>query len=182
MKNAVIIHGWGADSKSNWFPWLKTELEKQGIRISVPDFPNSQNPVLSEWLHYFEKNVQVDQNTILIGHSLGVSFILHLLEHLPPNKKIKAAFLVATFDRSLAIPEIENFVDKPFNWQKIKTLCKKFFVINSDNDPYIPIEIGENLAKNLDTKLIIEHNGEHLSNPDGMLGYPKLLEHILRSG
>lgn len=178
VKNAVIIHGWGADSQSNWFPWIKNELEKTGFRVNVPDFPNTQNPVLSEWLEYFEKEVTIDQNTIIIGHSLGVPFILRHLEQFSPSR---AAFLVSTFDKSLGIPEIENFVDKPFDWQKIKASCSKFFVINSDNDPYIPIQIGENLAKNLSTKLIVEHNGDHLSNPDGMLGYPKLLQLILGS-
>lgn len=179
MKNAVIVHGWGADSQSNWFPWLKVELEKKDFRVSVPDFPNSQNPVLSEWFHYFEKNISVNQNTIMIGHSLGVSFILRFLEQLDLKKSINASFLIAGFERSLDIPEIENFVEKPFNWQKIKVSCEKFFVINSDNDPYIPIQIGEDLAKNLETKLLIEHEGNHLDAPDGFLSYPRLLNLIL---
>lgn len=195
MKNAVIVHGWGADSQSNWFPWIKKELEKQGYFVTVPDFPNSQNPLLTEWLAHFEKETTINQDTILIGHSLGAPFILRFLEQFSLSSDsgaglgvsqndggaTRAAFLVAAFDKSLRIPEIENFVDKPFDWQKIKSACKKFFVINSDNDPYIPIQIGKDLAKNLGTKLIIENNGEHLSNPDDMFGYPKLLNLILHS-
>lgn len=182
MKNAVIVHGWGADSQSNWFPWLKKELEKQGFKVYVPDFPNAQNPILTEWLIYFKKEVTIDQDTIFVGHSLGVPFILKLLEQSQNNgDTIQAAFLVAAFDKPLEISEIENFVDKPFDYEKIKNSCKKFFVINSNNDPYIPLQIGESLAKKLDTKLIVEHNADHLSNPDGMLGYPKLLQLILDS-
>ena len=196
MKNAVVVHGWGGNSQGNWFPWLKAELEKQGFKVSVPDFPNAQNPVLSEWLHYFNKSVTVDAETILIGHSLGVAFILRFLEYLSlhseneiprlpsgarnDKKKIKAAFLVAAFDRSLGIPEIENFINTSFNWEKIKSSCDRFTVINSDNDPYIPLQIGKDLAKNLDTELIIEHNAGHIDNPDGLLGYPKLLNFIVR--
>lgn len=179
VKNAVIIHGWGANSKENWFPWLKVELEKKVFGVTVPDFPNSQNPNLSEWINYFKNEVKPGNETILIGHSLGVAFILRFLEQLGEGKKIKASFLVAGFERSLNITEIENFVNKPFNWEEIKDSCDKFIVISSDNDPYIPLTIGEDLAEKLNTKVIIEHNGGHLTNPSGMLSYPKLLELIV---
>lgn len=176
MKNAVIIHGWGGNSQSNWFPWLKTELEKQEFRVSVPDFPNTEYPILSEWLDHCKSNITVDEETILIGHSLGVSFILRFLEQL--DSQIKAAFLVAGFERSLNIPEVENFVHEPFDWQKIKKACRKFFVINSDNDPYIPLSIAHELAKKLDAKLFIEHNEGHLNGFGGTPPYNKLLNLI----
>lgn len=179
MKKAIIIHGWGATSKSNWFPWLAEKLEEQGFTVSSPDFPNSDYPILSEWLDFFKNNLSVDSNTILVGHSLGVPFILRILERLPKGKKIKAALLVAGFERSLGIPEIENFVDKPFGWKKIKSSCNRFFLINSDNDPYIPLSFGKDLANSLRIKLIVEHNGDHLSAPFGAFSYPRLLKLIL---
>lgn len=179
MKNAVIVHGWGATSKSNWFPWLAEELKKVGFKVTVPDFPNTEHPILSEWLHHFRQMVSVDENTILIGHSLGVPFILRFLEQCPKEKNIKAAFLVAGFDHSLGIAEIDNFVDKSFDWKKIKSSSKLFFVINSDNDPYIPLPIGENLAKKLNTNLIVEHNAGHINDPSGFLSYPHLPQLIL---
>lgn len=117
-KNAVIIHGWGADSQSNWFPWLAEELRKYDFLVQVPDFPNTNFPKLTEWLKFFEENVTVNKDTILIGHSLGPPFILRLLEKFPEGKKVKAAFLVSGFERPLEFPETKNFVDKPFNWAK----------------------------------------------------------------
>ena len=209
MKSAVIIHGWEADSTSNWFPWLAHELRKKEYNVIVPDFPNSQNPDLSEWLDYFN-NVAAGlvpaeykgrpqgsrlQNSILIGHSLGVPFILRLLEKyasenlehmsggemIKPvyNNPVKAAFLVSSFDRSLGIPELENFIDKPFDWKKIKNACEKFYIFQGENDPYIPLWIAEEMAKKLDAELIVEPNGDHLNAPAGFLEYPKLLEKIL---
>lgn len=176
MKNAVIVHGWGADSQSNWFPWLKKELEKEKFKVTVPNFPNTQTPVLTEWLEYFADKVEINGDTLLIGHSLGVPLILRFLEQLEETKKIKSAFLVAGFERSLGIAETDNFVDKPFNWEKIKQACRKFCVIHSDNDLYIPLYIAEDLAEELESELIVEHNGGHLNAPGGYLKYPKLLE------
>ncbi len=80
MANVIIVHGLGANSRDNWFPWLKGELERLGCSVTVPDFPNSNNPKLDEWLTEFHRhNKKIDENTILIGHSLGCAFILNAL-------------------------------------------------------------------------------------------------------
>lgn len=178
-KNAVIIHGWGANSQSNWFPWLTGELKKHDFFVQMPDFPNTNFPKLTEWSKFFEENITINKNTTLIGHSLGVPFILRLLEKLPANQKIKAAFLVSGFEKPLGFPETKNFVDKPFDWERIRETCEKFVVIHSDNDPYVPLSIGKDLAKSLKVELIIEHAAGHINAPGGFLSYPKLLNLIL---
>lgn len=177
-KNAIIIHGWGADSQSNWFPWLAKELSKHGFSVQVPNFPNTNFPKLPEWLKFFKENVTINKDTILISHSLGVPFILRLLEKLPKSQKIKAAFLVSGFERPLGFTETKNFVDKPFNWTKIRESCEKFVIIHSDNDPYVPLSIGKDLAKSLGVEPIIEHAAGHINAPGGYLSYPKLLSLI----
>jgi hypothetical protein len=64
----------------------------------VPKFPTPKNQTLENWLRVFtELEPQLDDNTVLVGHSLGPAFILTLLEG---NRKIKAAFLVAAFTDS----------------------------------------------------------------------------------
>jgi len=196
----VIVHGWGGDSRGNWFPWLADALRENKFEVSVPDFPNSEFPDLSAWLHYFKNNVVINSETILVGHSLGVPFILRFLEEYSKSvilgrssnddsridsgqkaRMTRAAFLVAAFDKPLGIAEIQNFVDKPFNFAKIKSSCESFTIINSDNDPYFPLSIGKKLAKNLNAKLVIEKDGGHLQNPSGVFSYPKLLNEILES-
>jgi predicted alpha/beta hydrolase family esterase len=195
MKRAFIFHGWGADNMSNWFPWLAGELQKKDFEVTAPNFPDTMNPKLDEWMK--EVPIEKLQNAVLIGHSLGAPFIFRLLEkfvtenleHMSGGEMIKpvhvnrakAAFLVSSFDRSLGIPEIENFTEKPFDWKKIKNACEKFYVFHSDNDPYIPLWIGEEIAKKLDAELIVEKNGDHLNAPAGFLEYPKLLEKIMIS-
>lgn len=177
MKNVVIIHGWGANSQSNWFPWLANELEQKCWKVTVPDFPNSEFPLLSQWLEHFQKNVAIDEETVLIGHSLGVPFILRFLEQ--SKEKIKAAFLVAGFDRPLNFPEIVNFVDKPFDWKKIISSCDQFIVITSKDDPFILPAIGKDMAKHLNGKFIEEQNVGHITDLNGTFAYPRLRDLIL---
>jgi hypothetical protein len=180
MTNVFVIHGIGGSPGENWFPWLKTELEKLGCRVFVPSFPDSENPKLESWLDAFEKYKPHLENSVVVGHSLGVAFLLSMIERL--DKPVKAAFFVAGFASPLNNPEfdefIETFVGKQFEWAKIRRNCRKFYVINSDNDPYVPLEQGRNIARNLKTELIVLKHAGHMNEEAGFARFDFLLEKI----
>ncbi len=143
MPNIFIIHGAYGNPGENWFPWLKCELERLGCRVFVPKFPTPANQSLQNWLKIFKGYEQyLNENSIIIGHSLGVAFLLNILEM--QNKPIKAAFFVSGFIDLLENPDFDNinksFIKPNFDWSKIRQNCKKFYVYHSDNDPYVPLE------------------------------------------
>ena len=181
MTNIFIIHGAYGNPEENWFPWLKSELKKLGCRVFVPKFPTPENQSLENWLKVFEDYKQyLNKNSIVVGHSLGPAFLLNILEQL--NKPIKAAFFVSGFVGLLGNPEFDNinktFVDKRFDWQKIKQNCKKFYVFHSDNDPYVPLEQAEKLAKNLGVNVILVKNAGHFNEKAGYTKFDLILEKI----
>ncbi len=173
----VIFHGWGANSQNNWFPWLKGELEKHKIKVFCPDLPNTHYPKQKEWLEKALDLTEYDEKTILVGHSLGAALIMRILEK--TNTQIKAAFLVSAFDEGLGIPEIASFFKFSFDYQKIKENCKKIFILNSDDDNYVPLEVAKALAKKLDCKLQIFHNKQHLSAGTDNFMFKELRDMIL---
>jgi predicted alpha/beta hydrolase family esterase len=116
MKTAFLIHGAYGNPKENWIPWLKSELEKRDYQVFVPKFPTPQKQTLNNWLKVFKKYEKfTDENSIFIGHSLGVAFILTLLEKI----KIKSVYLIAGFISPLNDPQFDRinttFIDKKFN-------------------------------------------------------------------
>ena len=173
---ALIVHGWGADSSSNWFPWLKTELEKSGIETFCPDLPNTQNPVKEDWIETLRAQAEFKGDIILIGHSLGCPAILRLLESFEKGENARAAILVSGFAHDIGIPQIREFTKDGFDFAKIRSACDEFSVINSDNDPLVPLEEGGFLAKALGTGLIVEHGAGHINAGDGHLEYRRVLE------
>ena len=176
--NVFIIHGAEGHPKENWFPWLKKELELLDCKLFVPQFPTPKNQTLSKWLKVFDKYKNyINKNSIVVGHSLGVIFLLNILE----VYSVRAAFFVAGF---CSDPENElsssmnTFTNKTFNWSKIKNNCKNFFIYQSDNDPYVPVSKGKELAKNLDSKLIIIKNAGHFNEESGYIKFELLLNNI----
>jgi len=179
--NFIIIHGIYGHPEENWFPWLKKQLESMSYEAIVPKFPTPIDQSLESWLRVFSNyEDKINEETVLIGHSLGAAFILNYLER--TNKKIKAAILAAGYHKVLEnqFKELnKTFVDKEFNWEKIKSSCGRFFVFASDNDEYIPLEIGEELAKSLNAEFNMVHDGGHLNAKAGYDEFPLLLETII---
>ncbi|OGI27982.1 MAG: hypothetical protein A2359_02140 [Candidatus Moranbacteria bacterium RIFOXYB1_FULL_43_19] len=180
-KRVFIIHGWEGTPDSNWFPWLASELEKKRFEIFVPQMPNADFPKMGEWVSHMQKVIgKPDENTYLVGHSLGVTAILRYLESLAGGKKVGGAILVAGVAKSIGIEELENFFETSFDYKKIKRAVKHFIVINSDNDPYVPMEHGEILREKLEAKLIIVTDGEHLNAGNGYFEFPLVFGEILK--
>lgn len=190
MPDVFIFHGAYSTPQSNWFPWLKEQLEEIGCRVFVPQFPTPDNQTLDGWLKAFDRfEKDIDKNTIFIGHSLGAAFILSLLERM--DMRIRAAFLVAGFVSPVVDSEgilntiNKTFYEKQFDWDRIKENCGEFYVINSDNDPYIPTDIAERVSMPLGVRLIVIEGGGHFSSSDGYARFQQLLEMVedlLRTG
>ena len=176
-----IIHGTKGSPKSNWFGWLKGKLESKGHTVFVPQFPTPENQSLESWLKVFkEYEKEIDNETILIGHSLGPAFILSILENI--NIKIKGAVLVAGFLGLLNNEHFDNlnksFTTKQFDWNKIRNSCEQFYVINSKDDPYVPFERGVELATNLKTQIIPMENAGHINEEFGFTKFEEIFEYL----
>jgi len=182
MNNAIIIHGAYGNPNENWFPWLKGELEKNNYKVFVPAFPTPENQSLENWMNVFtEYDGKLNSETIMIGHSIGVGFILNVLEKY--NQKIKACYLVSGFIGLLSdktLNEINKiFVEKEFDWKKIKNNCENFVIFHSENDPYVPIDKAYELAALLEADLIIVKDGGHFNKVAGYEKFELLLREII---
>jgi hypothetical protein len=184
MKNNVFIfHGTEGYPEENWFPWLREKLEEKGCKVIVPQFPTP--PIvpakISEWfdvLKEYEKDI--NENTIFVGHSLGGVFVLKVLEKL--NNPIKAVFLTSTpigIKPILYYERDNSFCGFNFDWDIIKNKAKTFEVFHSDNDPYVSLANGEQLAQKLGVELTFIHNAGHFNTKAGYLSFPNLLTKIV---
>lgn len=181
MKQKVyIIHGWEGYPKEGWFPWLKEELEKKGFVVRVPQMPITHLPHIKRWIPHLKKLIKKpDGNTYLVGHSAGCITILRYLETLKPNKHIGGAILVAGFTNDLGYKELSNYFRTRIHWEKIKTHCKNFIVIHSDNDPYVPLKHGAIFKQKLNAELIILPNKKHFSGSEGCIKLPDALRAVV---
>ncbi len=181
MVNIFIIHGAFGNPQENWFPWIKSKLEKLGCKVFIPQFPTPENQSLENWIKVFDNYKEyLNKNSIVIGHSLGVAFLLNIIEKL--DMPIKAAFFVSGFISLLGNPDFDkinkSFINKSFDWQKIKQNCQKVIVFHSDNDPYVPLEKAEKLAKKLNVNIVLVKNAGHFNKKSGYVKFELIFKKI----
>ncbi len=167
---AFIFHGYGAHPDTNWFRWLKNELEKLSVTTYVPKFPTPELQTPKNWLSVLENFPPIDENTILIGHSLGGSFVLSVLE----QHKAKSAFIIAGpfgMMHNSIDAHVADFTNKNFDWNSIKSNCKSFHLYYSDDDEFVPVTHGEKLAKQLGVPFQKVQGSGHFLFPS----FPRLL-------
>lgn len=176
MNNIVyILHGLGADSNSNWFPWLKQKLKKRGYTVAVPNFPSSAVPKLDEWLSVLKSTIGQYGEGILIGHSLGG---LLAIQYLLSGGQAPKVILAATpFEKASILPELDGFfptleavkslrrakfiptspVDKMVELVKdeLQPRPTEFIILQSDNDPLVHMESAKKWADALGAKLVV---------------------------
>ena len=180
--NVFIFHGTEGYPEENWFPWMKEKLEAEGCRVTVPQFPSPPGlPCkILEWFDVLKKyEKEITENTILIGHSLGGLFTLRILGKL--NHPIRAAVFVGTpigVGRILNYDRDNSFGGFNFDWEGIKSKAKNFIVYQSDTDPYVGLENGEELAKKLGVELTFIANAGHFNKKAGYTQFPHLLEKL----
>jgi len=180
QRRLIIVHGWEGSPDHGWYPWLKAEMEKRGWEVAAPALPNTNNPKVHEWLACLVQVAgKVDENTFMVGHSLGCITIVCFLENLPDTQSIGGAILVAGFDNPLGYKELENFYAAPINWEKAKRRCKKFVSIHSTDDPSVPVDNGVRLKEKLDAKKIVVGGFKHFSADDGITTLPLALQELL---
>ncbi|MCZ2121419.1 MAG: alpha/beta hydrolase [Anaerolineales bacterium] len=177
----VIVHGAYGSPEENWFPWLQQELVKLGNEVVVPRFPTPEGQSLKKWLEILDEEVRdYPSNLIMVGHSLGPALILSKLEML--KKPIRASFFASPFTGKLGLPDFDTinaeFTERSFDWGRIRANCKDFYIYSSDNDPYVPMQRGKEIADKIDAKFNVIHNGGHINTAGGYSKFDQLLEDI----
>ncbi len=178
---ALIVHGTGGSPAIHWFPWLKGELERRGIPTAIPQFPTTEGQSLDAWRKTFAAEIgALSAGHLLFGHSIGAGFVLNLLNR--AASPVRGTFLVAGFLGAIGNPDYDplnaTFFSEELDWPTIRRNAGTCFVYAGDNDPYVALDKGVELAERLETELIVIPNGGHLNSHSGFTEFPRLLEDL----
>ena len=185
-KRVLIIHGWGGSPSEPMLQWLKTKIEENGLEAVLPEMPDTENPVIEDWVKKLEEVIgNPDKNTILVGHSIGCQAILRYLEKLHPAKRVGGVVFIAPWFTLSNLESDEGWeIMKPWLNVSIKDAdvikhIPKMVAIFSDNDPFVPAENAELFKGRFNAKIIIEHQKGHFTEEDGVKSLPSALKAIL---
>lgn len=181
-KQLFIVHGYQATPQDHWFPWLAEEMRKEGYQKTSIPLPHSDQPKYDEWqatLHqYLDQNI--DQNTIIVAHSLGVIAILSYLTSLPQSTKLKGLFLVAGFNEPLPhIPQLDTFIHRcDVRFSKVQ--AQHMYTIAASEDPAVPLAATNRVSHGLNiSTTIVQHQGHFLAR-EGFTSFEALKDMLVK--
>ncbi len=186
---ALLIHGFESSGGGNWFSGIKKRLEEKGFEVFNPNMPESGHPNVESWLETLQPYLdKLNENSIVIGHSLGSKAAVHLLGR--TNKKIAKLFLVASaignpkrnwekLKEQMPGSDVEalrKFWQEPINWKSVNKSVKESFVILSKDDPVIDPEHYK--IAELKDKIVEKWDGfKHFGKKD----IPELFDYIIEN-
>ncbi len=178
---AILAHGLGGTPSSNWLPWLKRALEKRGVEVHVPGLPDPETPNLATWAQAII-DLEIDKNTVLVGHSLGAAAVVKALEH--SEKSAHAAYLAApAVSKNIGKPYAERvssiLQSTPLDWSAAVEKAKNWVVFQSSNDPYVPAINAALVAEKTGAEVVSVEAAGHFSDSDGYAVFQQLFDHIV---
>lgn len=187
MKTAIILHGKpskegyydsdrGAQSNEHWLPWIQRQLLLKDYLAQNPELPESYDPNYKKWLSVFER-FDVDENTILIGHSRGGTFLIRWLsENKVKTDKVALVAPSLKQDKKLEHGFFDFEIDKDF-----PSRTKGVTVFHSTDDKEGIKETVDFLKKNTEGINYQEFTdkGHFTFNDMGTVEFPELKKALL---
>lgn len=179
-----LVHRWDGSPEADWYPWLKGQLEAQGIEVHVLVMPNPEEPRIETWIPTLASAVGIpDARTFFVGHSIGCQTIIRYLQTLPAGSEIGGAVFVAGwYDvRNLETEEekriVGPWVNEPRDDAKIKLLLNgKSVALFSDNDPFIDPVNADHWKNRVGARVQMVSGMGHFTSDDGVTELPAALE------
>ncbi len=187
----IIIHGCPSDEEKamnqktrtydkHWIPWLKQNLITKGIETKTPFMPKPWHPVYDDFKKEFEK-LDVNKNTILIGHSCGSSFLVRWLGE--SKKKIYKLILVAPQKFPRRSGRVDKYRDKFYDYyidEDIKERVRKIYMFTANNENLKDKDSLKIFYNVLGGEIInLKDHGHYTIGDMGTEEFPELLEKIL---
>ena len=177
MDNYIILHGSFGSKDGNWFPWLKSELEKRNTKVDVPQMPiGVGNQNFDSWANELKK-YDINENTTIIAHSIAPVFVCKFL--IKEKIKVKKLIFVCGFNNYFSSNLEFDSVNKPMyldNLEDVKKWCNNIICFYSDNDPYVNFEIEKEFADTVSNEQYIINGGGHINLESGYIAFKEILD------
>ena len=137
--------------------WSDSLIKELGNKFDVllPKMPNPSNAKYEEWEIIFKKiSKLLEDNIVLIGHSLGAIFLAKYLSENKFPKKILATLLISPPYDNEGMDESVGGFTLPKNLNRLNKQGNKIFIYQSKDDLVVPYDHLEKYKKALPNAII----------------------------
>jgi len=174
-RKAVIVPGNGCGDvvDCNWYGWANKKLnDLPDFECRLRNMPDPMTARKSIWLPFMKDKLEVDEETIIIGHSSGACAAIRYAE----ENKVGGIILVGAYKSDLGdTNEAESgYFRDPWQWDKVRENCPLIVQFGSTDDPFLPWDEQKAVADGLQADLRKYDNRGHFMDPT----FPELIKTV----
>lgn len=178
-----VVHGYSAAPHDHWFPWLAERLRAQGHDVEVLPMPDSTSPSREAWERTLDERVgDVDEDTLVVTHSLGTVTVLRWLAGLTEPWRLRGLVTVSGFQGPIAaVPELDDYLAEPLDpadVERVRGAIDARVGIHSDDDAIVPPDASKELAAQLGARTREVLGGGHFLADEGFTELAEVLEAV----
>lgn len=179
MEKVVLVPG-NNNSKIDeiWFPSVIKRLKGHGMEVVAKNMPDPIAAKQDIWLPFIESELEVDSDTIAIGHSSGAIALMRYAE----THRVKGIILVGAYHTDLGneTEKASGYFDSEWNWEAINSNCGFIVQFASTDDPYIPVKESRYFKSKLPKLEYIEFSDKgHMGEDVNLTEFPELVEIVI---
>ncbi len=166
----LVVPGWNGSGPTHW----QTIWEEQHPKFKRVEQANWTRPARQQWIDQIQLQVRAaDHPVFLVAHSLGCLAIAHWAAEASEREtgRVAGAFLVAPpwlTENGHCPNELSCFSPMP-----LARLPFEAMLVASENDPYIPIEVGARLAAAWGAQFVNVGRQGHINVQSGHGDWPE---------
>jgi predicted alpha/beta hydrolase family esterase len=182
----VIAPRWGADTGSDWYPWLLREIRanshfESAEVVAWPDPDRIDIPGAVEAIHQVVgPQPEAIGRTLLIGHGVGAQAHLRYLASLEKDVVVPGLLCVAGWWSREPIdpPELAPWIEEPIGLARVRQACHKVVVLLSDDDPHTADQVANRRIweDKLDARVFMHAAVGHFTAPES----PTILQTLIQ--
>ena len=182
MKNILLVHGFNGIPKI--FFYFKEEIEKQGYKAILPQFPVREEITINGYFDIFDKyKLYFNKNLVVVAHSIGNSmFIKYISEnHLKIGQYISLAGFSKEFyneGKDVLNEKVKLAVLTEKEKANAEELILDRYSVYSDNDHIVPFELLEKFCKDINSRPMLIKNIGHMGSKSGLEELPEVIKII----
>jgi len=176
----ILVHGFAATPQLYWFPWLANELRERGIEVITPTLSKPFHPIANEWLAELHAAIgELDDNTIIVAHSLGNAAVMRFLQDAPSGTRCRAYIAVAPLVLERYGKLFPTFFEHAVDGVSVSAHAGSITVIHDPADHWAPISNAKFLQQSCGACLVEGHGRHHYNFLDREKPIPEILDAVL---
>lgn len=187
MSTVVVSHRYSSDEHSDWYPYLRDEVQSLGHTVDIPNLPDALAPQPEPWRTAIAERASTAPaaEVVLVGHSVGAVNVLRFLQQHDPDRDgvFAGVVLVAAPAHEVGFDALAGFFAEPFDWPKIRRSARYFHVLAAADDTVLVPDPFEHVAIHVTelgaTGTVLAEGGHFSADPGSRIEVPAVVRIVL---